>query len=87
MSELPDEYHDAKNSQTGWKRRKLISLLEKCGFIREEGGKHTKMYHPDTPADYQESVITIPRGSKELKPIYVKKAVRMIERTIKKGQE
>ena len=85
--ELPDEYYDAKESQTGWKRNDLISLLEKCGFIQKEGGKHTKMFHPDYPREYRENLITIPRGSKELKPIYVRKAVRMIERYCKKKQE
>lgn len=82
--ELPDEYYKAKNSHTGWKRKDLISLLENCGFILKEGRNHTIMYHPDIPTDYRERLLTIPRGSKELKPIYVRKAVRMIESMIKK---
>lgn len=69
----------ARNSPNGWRRTQLDSLYKGYGFVIESRRRHDIAYHEDFIEDGIRT--TLPRHTK-VNPVYVKEAVRLIEKLI-----
>lgn len=63
-----------QNTSIGWTYDQLSKLLVGFGFIKSEGGEHTKYAHQAFPV----VLVVIPRHHK-VKRVYIEKALEAIE--------
>ena len=72
----------ARNNPRGWRFEELRSLLERFGFVIYSGsGSHFLAVHPDS--DIRPTLV---KHSRELKPGYVRTAVKAIDEVIERQQ-
>ncbi len=73
----------AKMSPHGWRRTELDELYKSYGFVIDAGAKHDIVKHPDYPI----LRATLTRSSGALHPDYIRHAVDMIKKLLKRQQE
>lgn len=75
MPRADDLLRRAITTRWGWRLQELERLYSQYGFVREEGTKHIKFFHPKYPQKWT----TVTKSSGDLPPGYVTEAVRLIK--------